>query len=138
MHEVAGAEARGEQRAREAPEIVDRESGFVNRSRRRVDVAGLWLVAGGETAERAAGLLQLDQIRFARQRQAAEALRVDDVRRGHLGERFGVSRRVLLHVLDLLAQGRELGGGALVRAARFEAVVKISHVIPPPERSSRA
>ncbi len=122
MHQVAGAHAGGVQRARGAPVIRLAAFRFVDRAGRGEHAAERAPAGRSQAAERAAALLQLDQLVLAQHRQLRQrGARID---RGGIdaAQDFGEMRRIGLGVGDLERQARQQFVLALARIARLEGV----------------
>ena len=127
MHEVAGAKARGEQRAREPPVVGRAPLGLVDRSGRSEHAPHLAPARGREAAERPLGLLQFQELRLADHRQLRERGARGDRGRVDAGEEPRERRRARPGVGDLPRQLRQQRPLALLGIAGLERVEVIGH-----------
>ena len=126
MHQVAGTEARGEQRARQAVVVGPRALGLVERTGRGEHAPARRAPAHrGEAAEGPRRLLQFEQLGLARHRQRGERRAAGDRIRIDVGEQPPERGRGGARMGDLRRQARQQLAFARLGIAGLARVVEI-------------
>src|SRR6266571_4373516 len=126
--QVARAESRCKEGSGRAPPIAAAPFRIVDRSRRDEEFAEL-CERCVQAAERALGLLQLREIRFARDRKLCQRCAAGDTRGIDVGENPRPARSFPLRVRDLAGKRGQQNTFPLLGVAGFEAVVVLRHRI---------
>ena len=133
VDQLARAKACGVNGARHAPVVAAQAFGLVDRAGAGEHARhGLAKTLGGKAAKGplgTQGLLALKELVFARDGQLRQCRARGDARCIHPGQDVGKRRAVGLGVGNLLGQGGQQGGFALLGSTGFQGVVEQAHAV---------